>query len=29
MKAIEITAFGAPEVLRQCERAMPVPGTGE
>jgi NADPH2:quinone reductase len=29
MKAIEITAFGAPEVLRPCERAMPVPGTGE
>ncbi len=29
MKAIEITTFGAPEVLRQCERAMPVPGTGE
>ncbi len=29
MKAIEITTFGAPEVLRQCERAMPVPGSGE
>jgi NADPH2:quinone reductase len=29
MKAIEITAFGAPDVLRQCERAMPVPGSGE
>ena len=29
MKAIEITAFGAPDVLRQCERAMPVPGIGE
>ena len=29
MKAIEITTFGAPEVLLQCERAMPVPGTGE
>ena len=29
MKAIEITAFGAPDVLSQCERAMPVPGIGE
>ncbi|MEI7536580.1 MAG: NAD(P)H-quinone oxidoreductase [Comamonadaceae bacterium] len=29
MKAIEITTFGAPEVLRQCERAMPVPGSVE
>lgn len=29
MKAIEITAFGAPEVLRLCERPLPVPGTGE
>ena len=29
MKAIEITAFGAPDVLCQCERAMPVPGIGE
>jgi NADPH2:quinone reductase len=29
MKAIEITAFGAPDVLRQCERAMPVPGSDE
>ena len=29
MKAIEITAFGAPEVLRQCERARPVPGSDE
>ena len=29
MKAIEITAFGAPDVLRQCERAMPVPSSGE
>ena len=29
MKAIEITAFGAPDVLRQGERAMPVPGIGE
>jgi NADPH2:quinone reductase len=29
MKAIEITAFGAPDVLRQVERQMPVPGAGE
>jgi len=29
MKAIEITAFGAPDVLRQGERPMPVPGAGE
>ncbi len=29
MKAIEITAFGAPDVLRLGERPMPVPGTGE
>jgi NADPH2:quinone reductase len=29
MKAIEITAFGAPEVLRAGERAAPVAGTGE
>ncbi len=29
MKAIEITTFGAPEVLRQCERAKPEPGVGE
>ena len=29
MKAIEITAFGAPDVLRPCERAMPLPGSGE
>lgn len=29
MKAIEITAFGAPEVLQLGERAMPVPGEGE
>ena len=29
MKAIEITAFGAPDVLRQCERAMSVPSSGE
>ena len=29
MKAIEITSFGAPEVLRLGERAVPVPGAGE
>lgn len=29
MKAIEITAFGGPEVLRQGERPRPVPGAGE
>ncbi len=29
MKAIEITAFGGPEVLRQGERPMPAPGAGE
>ena len=29
MKAIEITVFGGPEVLRQAERPMPVPGAGE
>jgi len=29
MKAIEITTFGAPDVLRLCERPMPVPGVGE
>ncbi|MFZ4481247.1 MAG: NAD(P)H-quinone oxidoreductase [Rhodoferax sp.] len=29
MKAIEITAFGGPDVLRQVERPMPVPGAGE
>lgn len=29
MKAIEITAFGGPDVLRQGERPMPVPGVGE
>lgn len=29
MQAIEISAFGAPEVLRVCERAQPVPGVGE
>ena len=29
MKAIEITAFGAPEVLQLGERPKPVPGGGE
>ncbi|WP_076999213.1 NAD(P)H-quinone oxidoreductase [Variovorax sp. KK3] len=29
MKAIEITSFGAPEVLRQVERPAPVAGAGE
>ena len=29
MRAVEITAFGAPEVLRLAERAMPVAGAGE
>ena len=29
MKAIEITAFGAPDVLQAAERALPVPGAGE
>ena len=29
MKVIEITAFGAPEVLRLGERSVPVPGVGE
>ncbi len=29
MKAIEITSFGAPEVLRAVERPDPVAGTGE
>ena len=29
MKAIEITAFGAPEVLQAGERPTPVPGVGE
>ncbi|HEY2255674.1 MAG TPA: NAD(P)H-quinone oxidoreductase [Variovorax sp.] len=29
MKAIEITSFGAPEVLRMVERPAPVPGAGE
>ena len=29
MKAIEISTFGGPEVLRVCERPMPVAGPGE
>jgi NADPH2:quinone reductase len=29
MKAVEITGFGAPEVLRIGERPVPVPGAGE
>lgn len=29
MKAIEISAYGAPEVLRLAERPDPVPGAGE
>jgi len=29
MKAIEITSFGAPDVLRLGERPVPVPGVGE
>ncbi len=29
MKAIEISTFGAPDVLRMTERPMPVPGAGE
>ena len=29
MKAIEISQPGGPEVLRPCERPMPVPGAGE
>ncbi|MEI7516666.1 MAG: NAD(P)H-quinone oxidoreductase [Betaproteobacteria bacterium] len=29
MNAIEISSFGAPEVLRLTERAAPVPGIGE
>jgi NADPH:quinone reductase len=29
MKAVEITAYGAPEVLRIAERERPVPGAGE
>jgi NADPH:quinone reductase len=29
MQAVEISAFGAPEVLRLCERPMPVAGAGD
>jgi len=29
MKAIEITQYGKPEVLRECVRPDPVPGAGE
>lgn len=29
MRAIEITSFGAPDVLRLVERPVPVPGAGE
>jgi NADPH:quinone reductase len=29
MKAIEITQFGAPDVLQLCERPIPVAGVGE
>ena len=29
MQAIEISEFGAPEVLRVVERDQPVPGAGE
>jgi NADPH:quinone reductase len=29
MKAIEITQFGAPDVLQLCERPIPVAGNGE
>lgn len=29
MRAVELTAFGGPEVLRLGERPMPVPGEGE
>lgn len=29
MKAVEITTVGAPDVLRLCERPMPVVGVGE
>ena len=29
MRAIEISQFGAPEVLRETTRPDPVPGAGE
>lgn len=29
MKAIEISSFGAPDMLRMTDRAMPLPGVGE
>ena len=29
MKAIEISSFGAPAVLRLADRPAPVPGAGE
>ena len=29
MRAIEISSYGAPEVLQLCEREQPVPGPGE
>lgn len=29
MQAVEISSFGAPEVLRSCERPLPVAGAGE
>jgi NADPH:quinone reductase len=29
MQAIELDGFGGPEVLRLCERPVPVPGAGE
>ena len=29
MRAVEISAFGAPEVLRVCERPVPEAGPGE
>ena len=29
MRAVELTAFGAPEVLRMGQRPMPVAGVGE
>ncbi len=29
MRAIEISQFGAADVLRECERPVPVPASGE